>query len=112
MRGEQDGGAGGAITPSVGGTLGLGGGFALQANFGTAFRVPTAVDLTFPGFSNPFLQPERTQSFDATFVNAHVFGGASFGWFVQTGTDLITLNPLADYSMPFGPGNEPLVNQQ
>ena len=113
VRGEQDGAAGGAISPSLGGTLGLGGAFALKVNFGTAFRVPTAVDLTFPGFSNPFLQPERTQSFDATIAGARLLGGgASFGWFVQTATNLITLNPNADFSMPFGPGNEPLVNQQ
>ncbi len=112
VRGEQDGGAGGAITPSLGGTLGLGGAFVLKANFGTAFRVPTAVDLTFPGFNNPFLQPERTQSFDVTVANARLLGGASFGWFVQTATNLITLNPNVDFSMPFGPGNEPLINQQ
>ncbi len=112
LRGEGDGGAGGAITPSLGGTLGLGGAYALKVNFGTAFRVPTAEDFSFPGFNNPFLQPERTQSFDATVANARILGGASFGWFVQTGTNLITLNPNVDFSMPFGPGNQPLINQQ
>jgi vitamin B12 transporter len=112
VRAERDGGAGAAITPELGGILGLGSGFSLRLNAGTAFRVPTAEDLEFPGFANPFLQPERTQSFDATIDNARIFGGASFGWFVQTGTNLITLNPAVDYAAPFGPGNEPLINQQ
>jgi vitamin B12 transporter len=112
LRAEQDGGAGGAVTPALGGILGLGGGFSLRANAATAFRVPTAEDLTYPGFSNPDLKPERTQSFDVTLKDARLFGGASIGWFVQTGTDLIVLNPDADYDLPFGPGNEPLINEQ
>ncbi len=112
LRAERDGGAGAAITPELGGILRLGNAFSLRLNAGTAFRVPSAEDLAFPGFANPFLQPERTQSFDATIENTRVFGGASFGWFVQTGTNLITLNPLVDFTLPFGPGNEPLINQQ
>src|SRR5665213_3942903 len=101
LRAERDGGAGAAITPALGGIVGLGNAFSLRLNAGTAFRVPTAEDLQFPGFANPFLQPERTQSFDATLENGRIFGGASFGWFVQTGTNLITLNPFVDFTMPF-----------
>jgi vitamin B12 transporter len=112
VRAERDGGAGAAITPAIGGIAGLGNAFSLRLNAGTAFRVPTAEDLQFPGFANPFLQPERTQSFDATIQDAHLFGGASLGWFVQTGANLITLNPFVDFSIPFVPGNEPLLNQQ
>jgi vitamin B12 transporter len=112
LRGERDGAAGGALTPALGGVIGLGETLALKLNAGTAFQVPTAEDLTYPGFSNPYLQPERTQSFDATLEGAHVLGGASIGWFVETGTNLITLNPLVDYAQPFGPANEPLINQQ
>ena len=112
VRAERDGGAGAAITPALGGIVGLGNAFSLRLNAGTAFRVPTAEDLEFPGFANPFLQPERTQSLDATIENARILGGASFGWFVQTGTNLITLNPFVDFTMPFVPGNEPLINQQ
>jgi vitamin B12 transporter len=109
-RAERDGGAGGAISPSAGGIIGLGAGLSLRMNAGTAFRVPTAEDLQFPGFSNPLLQPERLQSFDTTLQFAHVLGGASVGWFVQTGNNLIEANPSADFSLPSGPGNEYVIN--
>jgi vitamin B12 transporter len=112
LRAERDGAAGGAITPELGGIVALGNDFSLRLNAGTAFRAPTTTDLTFPGFSNPTLVPERTQSFDATLRSAHVLGGASIGWFVQTATNLITLNPNLDFTLPFGPGNQPLINQQ
>jgi outer membrane cobalamin receptor len=112
LRAERDGAAGAATTPSVGAVVALGAGRSLRVNAATAFRVPTAEDLTFPGFANPALLPERTRSFDATFTEPHVLGGARLGWFVQTGTDLIVLNPLVDFTLPFGPANEPLVNAQ
>jgi outer membrane cobalamin receptor len=111
-RGERDGAAGAALTPELGGIAGLGGGLALRVNAGSAFRVPTAEDLDFPGFSNPLLQPERMQSFDATLDAARVLGGASLGWFVQTANELITVNPAFDYSLPPGAANEPLINEQ
>jgi outer membrane cobalamin receptor len=111
VRAERDGGAGGAISPSLGGLLGLGDGFALRANAGTAFRVPTAEDLYYPGYSNPFLQPERTQSFDASLEDTHLFGGASVGWFVQTANNLIALNPNVNFNDTLGPGNEPVINE-
>ena len=66
VRAERDGGAGAAITPAIGGIAGLGNAFSLRLNAGTAFRVPTAEDLQFPGFANPFLQPERTTSSRST----------------------------------------------
>lgn len=112
LRAERDGAAGAATTPSLGAIVALGQGRALRINAATAFRVPTAEDSTFPGFSNPALLPEHTRSFDATFDEPHVLGGAHLGYFVQTGNDLIVLNPLVDFSQPFGPGNEPLVNAQ
>jgi vitamin B12 transporter len=37
---------------------------ALRANYARSFRVPTAVDLFFPGFSNPNLRPETANTFD------------------------------------------------
>jgi vitamin B12 transporter len=92
IRGERDGAAGAAISPALGGILGLGHDLALRLNAGSSFRVPTAEDLSFPGFSNPFLQPERMQSFDATVDAGRIFGGVSLGWFVQTANDLITVN--------------------
>ncbi|MDW8201708.1 MAG: TonB-dependent receptor [Cyanobacteriota bacterium SKYGB_h_bin112] len=36
----------------------------LRANYARSFRVPTAVDLFFPGFSNPNLRPETANAFD------------------------------------------------
>jgi outer membrane cobalamin receptor len=111
VRGERDGAAGGAVSPSLGGVLGLGDGFALRANAGTAFRVPTAEDLYYPGYSNPTLQPERTQSLDASIENTRVLGGASIGWFVETATNLIALNPNVNFDAAFGPGNEPVINE-
>jgi outer membrane cobalamin receptor len=111
LRSERDGAAGAALTPALGGIVGLGNGFALRLNAGTGFRVPTAEDLAFPGFSNPLLQPERTQSFDASFAATHVLSGASLGWFVQTGANLITVNPNFNYLLNPGPGNEPVINE-
>lgn len=112
LRGERDGGLGGALTPSVGGIVAIGEGLSLRANAATAFRVPTAEDLYYPGFSNPLLQPERTRSFDVSLNDANILGGLDIGYFVQTGSNLIVVNPLADYSVPFGPGNEAVVNAQ
>jgi outer membrane cobalamin receptor len=110
VRAERDGGAGGAVSPSAGGIIGFGSELSLRLNAGTSFRVPTAEDLQFPGFSNPLLQPERLASLDATVELGHVLGGATFGWFGQTGTNLIETNPFVDFSLPFGPGNEPVIN--
>lgn len=112
VRGERDGAAGAAITPSFGAAAALGAAATLRVNAATAFRVPTAEDLTYPGFSNPTLLPERSKSLDIDLDAARVLGGATIGWFVLTGSDLIVLNPAVDFSRPFGPQNEPLVNAQ
>ncbi len=89
LRAERDGGQGGALAPSLGGTWSFGEGLALRANASTAFRAPTAVDLYYPGFSNPNLRPERTKNLDLALDAANVLGGASLGWFVTAGNDLI-----------------------
>lgn len=112
LRAERDGAAGGAIAPALGGIVALGPNLLLRVNGATSFRAPTAEDLTFPGFSNPLLVPERTKTFDTTLSAPHAFGGASFGYFLETGNNLIVLNPNADFSLPFGPANEPLINAQ
>jgi vitamin B12 transporter len=91
LRAERDGAQGGVFAPSLGGTLALGDGLALRANASTAFRAPTAVDLYYPGFSNPSLRPERTKNLDLTLDAAKVLGGASLGWFVTGGDDLIVV---------------------
>jgi vitamin B12 transporter len=89
LRAERDGAQGGALAPSLGGAWSFGDGLTLRANAATAFRAPTAIDLYYPGFSNPNLHPERTKSFDVTLDDARVLGGASIGYFVTAGTDLI-----------------------
>ena len=112
LRAERDGGQGGALAPSIGGIAPLSPALALRVNFAEAFRAPTAVDLYYPGFSNPNLQPERTQSFDATLTDTHVLGTTSLTYFTLTGNDLITVNANYNYSAPPGPGNEPVINAQ
>jgi vitamin B12 transporter len=89
LRGERDGGLGGAYSPSLGGILHLSQAVEFKLNAATAFRAPTAEDLYFPGFSNPNLVAERARVGDATFVVPGLGGGVSLGWFTTSGTNLI-----------------------
>ncbi len=57
----------------------LGAGIRLLASYGSAFKAPTFNDLYFPGFSNPDLEPERSDS-----VEIALTGGAQWGaWAVR-----------------------------
>jgi vitamin B12 transporter len=96
LRGERDGGVGGAYSPSLGATLPLLTQLTLRVNAATAFRAPTAEDLYYPGFSNPNLQPERTRVADATLVAPALLGGVSFGWFTTSASNFI-VSPPPDY---------------
>jgi outer membrane cobalamin receptor len=93
LRGERDGGVGGAYSPSIGGVVPLFPGVQLKLNAATAFRAPTAEELYYPGFSNPNLVPERTSVGDATFVAPTLWGGVSLGWFTTSGSNLIVSPP-------------------
>ncbi|MGB6602356.1 MAG: TonB-dependent receptor [Candidatus Cybelea sp.] len=93
LRGERDGGVGGAYSPSLGGILPLSSALQLKLNAATAFRAPTAEELYYPGFSNPNLAPERTRVADATVVAPALWGGVSFGWFTTSGSNLIVSPP-------------------
>lgn len=95
LRGERDGGVGGAYSPSLGGIVHLAGPLALRFNAATAFRAPTAEELYYPGFSNPNLQPERTKVGDATLVAPAAWGEVRFGWFTTSGSNLIVSPPPA-----------------
>jgi vitamin B12 transporter len=95
LRGERDGGVGGAYSPSLGGVLAFSDALQLKVNAATAFRAPTAEELYYPGFSNPDLAPERTQVADATLVAPTLWGGLSFGWFIASGSNLIVSPPPA-----------------
>jgi vitamin B12 transporter len=95
LRGERDGGQGGAFSPSLGGTLQLGSQMTLRANVATAFRAPTAEDLYYPGFSTPTLVPERTRVADLSIEDRSILGGVSLGWFVTSGSNLIVFDPVS-----------------
>ncbi|ANV83492.1 TonB-dependent receptor [Picosynechococcus sp. PCC 7003] len=57
--------ADGSVTsPSAGFAWQMGDATRIRGNYARNFRVPTAVDLYFPGFSNPDLVPEIGNSFD------------------------------------------------
>jgi vitamin B12 transporter len=92
LRGERDGGAGGAFSPSLGAVARFSSDVSLKANVGTAFRAPNVEDLYYPGFSNPHLVPERTGVGDVTIVDNALAGGTSLGWFFISGKNLIVLD--------------------
>ncbi|HEX4013816.1 MAG TPA: TonB-dependent receptor [Candidatus Cybelea sp.] len=106
LRGERDGGLGGAYSPSIGGIVHLAGPLQLRLNAATAFRAPTAEELYYPGFSNPNLAPERTRVGDATFVDPSLWGGVSFGWFTTSGSNFIVSPP--PYYIPENVGHASL----
>ncbi len=95
LRGERDGGIGGAYSPSLGGIVHFTDALQLRLNAATAFRVPTAEELYYPGFSNPNLAPERTRVGDATIAAPELLGGVTFGWFSTNGSNLIVSPPPA-----------------
>ncbi|MBV9439190.1 MAG: TonB-dependent receptor [Candidatus Eremiobacteraeota bacterium] len=91
LRGENDGGFGQVLVPSIG-TVISAGAARIAANYGGAFRVPTLVDLYYPGFSNPSLRPERTRNLDVTLAFPAILGGISAGFFDRRGSNLIVLD--------------------
>jgi len=93
LRGERDGSVGGAYSPSLGGILPVTSALQLKLNAATAFRAPTAEELYYPDYSNPYLQPERTRVGDATLAAPALWGGVSFGWFTTSGSNLIVSPP-------------------
>jgi outer membrane cobalamin receptor len=93
LRGERDGGIGGAYSPSIGGIVELSRALSFRFNGATAFRAPTAEELYYPGFSNPTLQPERTRVADATLRASTPWGQADLGWFTTSGSNLIVSPP-------------------
>ena len=93
VRAEHDAPLGGVIAPSLGASV-VFGHARLTADIGESYRVPTLVDLYYPGFSNPNLVPERLTNYDATL---HVPLGAvalALGIFGRDGSNLIALDPV------------------
>jgi vitamin B12 transporter len=92
LRGENDAPHGKVLAPSLGLRTDFGAA-RFTANLGESYRVPTLIDLYYPGFSNPNLLPERLANYDATLAFPNFGGGASIGYFGRDGSNLIVLNP-------------------
>lgn len=92
LRGENDAPRGTVLAPSFGVNADLGAA-RLMANIGESFRVPTLIDLYYPGFANPALLPEKLTNYDATLAFPSLLGGVSVGYFGRDGSNLITLDP-------------------
>lgn len=97
LRGEHDAPVGSVLSPSAGVAIPLGAGLRLAFNASSAFRVPTIVDLYYPGLANPNLRPERSSDGDLTLSSERVLGGAALTLFGREATDLIALDPARGY---------------
>jgi vitamin B12 transporter len=76
--------AGSATTYRVtGGYLHRETGTKLRGSYSTGFRAPTIIELFFPGFGNPNLQPEKSQALDAAIEQTlpSDWGSISVGYF-------------------------------
>jgi len=82
------------VTGNLGITQRMGEGTRFIASWGTAFRAPTFDELYFPGFGNPDLKPETSQSWEVGFDG----DGGALRWSLhayQTTIDqLIEIDPL------------------
>jgi vitamin B12 transporter len=92
VRGEHDAPLGSVIAPSLGFALPLAAGVRLAANASEGFRVPTIIDLYYPGDANPNLKPERSSDGAVTLQSDRVLGGVSLEWFTREATNLIALD--------------------
>jgi vitamin B12 transporter len=92
LRYENDSLGGAVAAPSVGATSRLGQLLRIAANVGESYRVPTLIDLYYPGFSNPLLRPEKLTNYDVTLQTTGSGPDVSFGYFGRDGSNLITIN--------------------
>src|SRR5262245_22097695 len=72
-------------------------GTKLRGSYGTGFRAPTINQLYFPGFGNPNLQPEKSQSMDVAIDQSlpNNRGSLSLGYFWTRYRNLILSVPDA-----------------
>jgi vitamin B12 transporter len=86
-------------TGNLGVTRKLGDGVRFVATWGSAFRAPTFDELYFPGYGNPDLKPETSQSYEAGLDGE----GAAFRWslhaYQTTIDDEISIDPVT-FLMP------------
>jgi vitamin B12 transporter len=66
--------------------------YTARLSYGNAFRLPTFDDLYYPGFSNPNLQPERSDTIEAALDAAASFGNFSAAVYDTRVHDLISYN--------------------
>lgn len=90
---------GNALTPKIGMNLRIvkAGDVRVRASYGTSFRAPSFNDLYYPGFSNPGLRPEHSQSFDFGLLADGIFYGehsAEVTYFNVHTVDRILLDPV------------------
>ena len=81
----------------------------LRATWGKGFRAPTINDLFFPGFGNPDLQPEHSESWDAGFDQKLWKNRIRFGstYFHNRFSNLIQIvfDPVTFLAAPFNVGH-------
>jgi len=75
-------------------------GLRLSASYGTAFKAPTFNELYFPGFGNPDLRPEESDSFELGLAGRPAWGHWSLNAYETRVDDLIAFD-----SSIFAPAN-------
>jgi vitamin B12 transporter len=84
-------------------------GTKLRASWGKGFRAPTINDLFFPGFGNPDLQPEHSESYDVGFDQKLWRNRVRFGstFFHNQFSNLIqfVFDPVTFLAAPFNVGH-------
>lgn len=63
--------------------------FAATVSYGTAFRAPSFNDLFFPGFGNPNVQPEESETVEVSFNGKHFGAGWRISGYYTEVKDLI-----------------------
>lgn len=69
-------------------------GLRLTASAGTAFRAPSFNDLYFPGFGNPNLKPETSESLEVGLRGSPAWGGWAVSLFRTDIEQLIAFDPV------------------
>ena len=85
---------GGETTGSIAWGYRMGNGLRLMASYGTAFRAPSFNDLYFPGFGNPDLDPEESDSFEVGVSRGEAWGNWSLNAFQTEIDELIAFDPV------------------